>query len=144
MIETNVTEQVTSTNNNITTTTTTTTTSTLKPCVLNLWAAMGATDAAQEKTMLSSVSTQMNNAVEGGSSMVGVLTKYNPAALLYKGGSHIGSTGVNIVGSIGNTMSFGYFAKKRGKDGEEDHAGMLDSICCNLFVLVAIIAANSA
>ena len=137
MIETNVTEQFTSTNNNITTATTTTT-STLKPGVLNLWAAMGATDASQEKTMLSSVSTQMNNAVEGGSSMVGVLTKYNPAALLYKGGSHIGSTGVNIVGSIGNTMSFGYFAKKRGKDGDEEHAGILGSLCCNMIVLVAI------
>jgi len=83
--------------------------------------------------MLSSVSTQMNNAVEGGSSMVGVLTKYNPAAMLYKGGTHlgthIGSTGVNIVGSIGNTMGFGYFTKKRGKegnneDGDEDHAGI--------------------
>ncbi len=88
--------------------------------------------------MLSSVSTQMNNAVEGGSSMVGVLTKYNPAAMLYKGGTHfgthIGSTGVNIVGSIGNTMGFGYFAQKRGKEGhnedaDEAHAGMLYFFC---------------
>ena len=81
---------------------------TLKAGVLNLWAAMGATDPAQEASFLNSVSSQMTAAVEGTTSMVTVLSsavaKYNPASLLVQGGLSVGST---IGNTIGGTLGAG-------------------------------------
>ena len=122
-----------------TSTTAPATTVVLKPGVLNLWACMGATDAAQEASMLSSISGQMNAAVESGTSMVSVLgnavTKYNPAALLYKGGASIGTTGASIVGGIGSAIGTGLFRGHHhskngdGKSKDEKTAGTSRWIC---------------
>lgn len=95
---------------------------TLKAGVLNLWAAMGATDAQQEVSMLSSVSGQMDSAADGErGSVVGAVgaavAKYNPASLLLKGGKTVGST-------IGSTFGAGVGMLSRGMTRKVDTAHM--------------------
>lgn len=81
---------------------------TLKPGVLNLWAAMGATNPQQEASMLTNVSGQMTAAMEGTTNMVSVLgsavAKYNPASMLLKGGASLGGA---IGSTIGSTIGTG-------------------------------------
>jgi hypothetical protein len=75
----------------------------LKPGVLNLWAAMGATDAQQEASILSDVSGQMDSANDGEkSSVVGAMgaAVAKPATMLLKGGKTVGS-------ALGNTLGAG-------------------------------------
>mmetsp|Transcript_55096 Transcript_55096/g.108809 ORF Transcript_55096/g.108809 Transcript_55096/m.108809 type:complete len:824 (+) Transcript_55096:48-2519(+) len=78
----------------------------MKPGVLNLWAAMGATNPQQEASMLSNVSGQMNAAVDGTTNMISVLgnavSKYNPATFILKSGMSVGSTiGSSIGAGVG-------------------------------------------
>jgi hypothetical protein len=77
----------------------------LKPGILNLWAAMGATNPQQEASMLSSVSSQMSGAVEGSSNMVNALgsavSKFNPTSFLLR-------SGTAVTSSIGTTLGSGF------------------------------------
>lgn len=78
----------------------------MKPGVLNLWAAMGATNPQQEASILSNVSGQMNAAVDGTTNMISVLgnavSKYNPASFILKKGLSVGSTiGSSIGAGVG-------------------------------------------
>lgn len=110
------------------------TASTLKPGVLNLWAAMGATNPQQEASMLTNVSGQMNSAVEGTTSMVSVLgsavAKYNPASMLLKGGASLGGAIGSTIGSgtslIGSTIGSGV-GYLRGKSSTKINAADLEN-----------------